>query len=345
MSPTKVGDPVLLFITNRRLLEGSRSQVGRAVHFDLADNEPSASLYFCVRNGADDCQELTAPVFLRRLRQSPRRQVLFYIHGFDSLPERQIFPNALSLQALCDRLAPGLLEVVPLIWPCDDDFGLLKDYWDDQAAAEFSGLGFARAIGKFQDWRDRMPESEPCLKHVNIVAHSMGARLLRAAVERWAHDYGAPPSFIRNIFLVAPDIGNASLELDGDGRHLAEAARNLVVYFAHDDHALRTSKVVNLRNKVVGRRLGHSGPRDLGRTPRNVVAVDCDSFNSQIDRFGHSYFLADQSERPSPALIHMVQAMQTGRPPLASEESRLIVLAADFGQPFVQTPTRLAAVR
>ena len=334
----------MLFITNRRLVEGPRSQVGRVVHFDLGDNEPSASLFFCVRNGVDDMQELTAPVFLRRLRQSPRQQILFYVHGFNSLPERQIFPNATSLQALCDKLAPSLIEVVPLVWPCDDDFGLLRDYWDDQAAADFSGLAFVRAIGKFLDWRDRKPEGQPCLKHVNILAHSMGARVLRTAIEQWLHDYGAPPSFMRNIFLVAPDIGNDSLEIDKPGGHLAEAARNLVVYFAHDDFALRTSKVMNLNNKVVRRRLGHAGPRDLAHTPRNVVAVDCDSFNNKIDLFGHSYFLGDRVDQPSPALVHMVQAMQTGRPPLASEESRLVILPADYGRPFVATKALAAPV-
>lgn len=304
----------MLFVTNRRLNEGRRSAAGRAVSFDLADSEPGASLYFCRRLAAGAYEEILAAPFFGRLRRSPHQQILLVAHGFDCQPERDIFPRAVELQGLCDQLAPDLVQVVPLVWPCDDDFGLVLDYWDDQAAAEISGHAFARLIGKFTDWRDRTASEDACLKHVNILAHSMGNRLLRAALAKWAGDYGAAPAIFRSIFMAAADVANECLEPGRDGAVIPASARNLVVYHAADDFALRSSKVANVRNKIVSRRLGHTGPERLDKVPANVVAVDCDAFNSAYDRLGHTYFLSDGRGRPGAALRHLVETLRTGRP-------------------------------
>ncbi|MDX6750916.1 alpha/beta hydrolase [Geminicoccaceae bacterium 1502E] len=330
----------MLFITNRRLLEGTRSRVGRSVRFDLADNQPGPSLFFCRRIGPEAYEELTAPVFLGRLRRSGRQQVLVYVHGFNCLPEPKVFPDAQRLQDLCDLLAPGMVEVVPLVWPCDDDLGLLVDYWDDQDAAEFSGLGFARGIGKFLDWRDRAAPEEQCLKHMNLLAHSMGNLVLHTALAKWGRDHGGLHGTFRNIFMMAADLPNDCLEPGRGGEELAAAARSVVVYHANDDFALRSSKIVNLRNKIVSRRLGHTGPRDPARVPRNVVVIDCDSVNSEYDRLGHSYFLADRQGAPGVVLQHLVASMRAGHPPaaLASPAGALAAAAGNDDRPPLARP-------
>jgi esterase/lipase superfamily enzyme len=303
----------MLFVTNRRIEGPRRSQAGRAIRFALDDDEPGASLYFCQREGPERYLELTAMPFFGRLRRSARQQVLFFVHGYSCQPERRIFPDALRLQGLCDAVAPDLVEVVPLIWPCDDDFGLVLDYWDDQRSAEASGLALSRVLGKFIAWRDRLGTEETCLKHVNVLAHSMGNRVLATALAAWAQDYGTVPALFRNVFMVAADVANDVFTPDRPGAVIAGAARNVVVYHAADDFALRSSKVVNVRHKIVRRRLGHTGPADLEAAPRNVVAVDCDGFNSCYDRFGHSYFLADPDGRPGTMLRHLVETVGTGR--------------------------------
>ena len=195
----------MLFVTNRRIEGSRRSEAGRSICFAPGDPEPGASLYFCQRLGPDRYVELTATPFFSRLRRSPRRQVLFFVHGFSCQPEKRVFPDALQLQTLCDALEPGLVEVVAVVWPCDDDFGLLLDYWDDQHSATVSGFALARMLGKFGAWRDRLGTGETCLKHVNVVAHSMGNRVLATALASWAHDYGVVPALFRNLFLVAAD--------------------------------------------------------------------------------------------------------------------------------------------
>lgn len=316
----------MLFITNRRINESRRSQAGRTITLALDDPEPGTSLWFCQRTAAGRYVELTAAPFLGRLRRSVRAQVLLYLHGFNCQPEERTFPDAQRLQALLDVLAPGLVEVVPLVWPCDNDFGLVLDYWDDQRAADMSGLAFARLMGKFIAWRDRLGTEETCLKHVNVLAHSMGNRVLGTALATWARDHGAVPAMFRNVLMAAPDLANDVFAPAGPGAVIAGAARNVVVYHAADDFALRSSKVVNVRNRLVRRRLGHTGPADLAAAPANVVAVDCDGFNSRYDRFGHSYHLADPEGRPGALLQHAVAALRTGRVEGAGPDRRRIVL-------------------
>lgn len=316
----------MLFVTNRRLVEGRHSAAGRAVGFDLSDSEPCASLFFCRRYAAGQHEELLARRFFDRLSASPRSQILFFIHGFNCQPEPNVFAAALELQRLCDLADPTLVEVVPLIWPCDDDFGIVLDYWDDQTAAEISGIVMSRVIGKFLDWRERAASKSACLKHVNILAHSMGNRLLRAALAKWRADYGVAPALFRSIFLVAADLANDCLERGGSGEAITEAARNVIVYHAADDFALRSSKVANLRHKVVGRRLGHSGPERIELAPANVVAVDCDTVNNGKDPLGHSYFLADRCGAAGAVAQHVIETLATGRPARLAAGQRNLVL-------------------
>ncbi len=322
----------MLFLTNRRIEGGRRSEAGRAITLAPNDPEPGVSLYFCQRLGPERYLELTSAPFFARLRRSPWQQILFFVHGFNCQPERQIFPDALRLQGLCDALAPGLAEVVPVVWPCDDDFGVTLDYWDDQRNADVSGLVMARAFGKFMAWRDRLGLEEGCVKHANVLAHSMGNRVLAAAMGGWANDYGAVPAAFRSLFLAAADLANDVFAPGRPGTVLADAARNVVVYHAADDHALRSSKVANLRHKLVRRRLGHTGPAVLDAAPANVVAIDCDGFNSCYDRFGHSYFLGDPAGRPSPLVEHLVETLRTGRV-AGLAAGRRMILAGPLARP------------
>ncbi len=340
----------MLFVTNRRLDGSRRSQAGRKITFAADDNEPGASLFFCERQAPEQYLELTALPFFGRLRRSVRRQVLFYVHGFNCQPEARVFPDAERLQRLCDLLAPGLLEVVPLVWPCDDDFGLVLDYWDDQQAATVSGLALSRILGKFIAWRDRLGSEDTCLKHVNILAHSMGNRVLATALASWAQAYGAVPALFRHVFMAAADVANDVFAPGQPGPMIAAAARNVVVYYAADDLALRSSKIVNLRNRIVRRRLGHTGPAEPDQTPRNVIAIDCDDFNSRYDRFGHSYFLADPDGQPGAALRHLVATVTTGRVAGVAPDGRHLLLreggpppAANTDRPMPQAPAADAA--
>ena len=313
----------MLFVTNRRfeqgpgatMVDGASPPDPRKVDFNLDDSEPASAVHFCERMSAGIYREVYSAPFMQRLKDSDVDQLLLYIHGFNNLPEDHIFPRADELQELCNATRPGKFEVVPLIWPCDNDLGIIRDYWDDQKAADASAIGFSRILGKFLSWRDKQVDSDtPCYKRINIIAHSMGNRVLRGTLESWARDYGALQGVFRNIFMVAADVVNETLEIGDSGQYIPSACRNLTVYFANDDFALRSSKVTNLKNKIVSRRLGHTGPEHMAKVPRNVYAIDCDDFNNTLDTpTGHTYFLRDDNGYPSPVFNHMMRSMLTGR--------------------------------
>jgi len=320
----------MLFITNRHFNEGKKSVAGRKVTFDLEDNEPAVSVFFCERGGKGKYVELMSAGFFQKLWDMKCKQILLYIHGFNNFPEgkNQIFERAGTMQNMIP--AGDKVLVIPMIWPCDNDLGIVKDYWDDQKSAEASSAGFARVLGLFLKWRDEKTDPlNPCTVRINMLAHSMGNRVLRYSLASWVNDYGSVPLIFRNVFLAAADIANESLEPDEAGGHIAESARNVVVYHASDDLALRSSKVSNLKNKVVSRRLGHSGPEDMDKVRDNVYSVDCDDFNNTYDKpMGHSYFLTDPKGKDGAVFKHMIQAMKTGR--VQTEADNRLILRKNY---------------
>lgn len=320
----------MLFITNRALKEGYLTVPGRKVSFDLDDNSAQHSLYYCRRTSKGKYTEIGSGHFLQELKDARCKQLLIYIHGYSNLPEPSIFPRAQKLQRMFDAKKRGMVQVVPVIWPCDNDLGIVKDYWDDQKAADASGFSFSRLLERFESWRNENDNiAAPCLKRINVLAHSMGNRVLRETMRMWAkYDrYGSVPLLFRNTFMVAADVVNESLERSHSGRFICDASRNVVVYYASDDLALRASKVSNLKNAVASRRLGHSGPEDMKKVPANVYAVDCDDYNTRYDSpKGHSYFLDGTGSQPGVVFNDIFNAIERGRVTGENPDQRSFVL-------------------
>ena len=306
-----------------------QTEIGRKVQFDLANNEAAQSVYYCERGREGEYVEIGSEAFMQRIKNMKCRQVLFYLHGYSNLPEPDVYPRTEHLQSMCDAKKKDEVLVVPMVWPCDAGLGLVKKYYNDQIAADSSAVAYARVFGKFLDWREKNLEGEdPCLKRVNVLAHSMGNRVLRGAMSA-AMRYFCPqglPLVFRNTFLVAADVVNESLEPGQEGAAIPMTSRNVVVYYASDDLALRASKVANVANSVASRRLGHSGPEDMTKVPKNVFAVDCDDVNTDYDfPKGHSYFL-DNGEKgakrkPGKVFEHIWQTILTGRTPNLADAS------------------------
>lgn len=322
----------MLFITNR-FPKGSLDQTPKPgaarkpFIFHPKNNTPANSVFFCEIDDDGSTYEVGGMNFMSRLRASDYRQVLLYIHGFSNQPG-DVFRNAREFQALCDasdkktqdREKKAGVVVVPVIWPCDDDLGIVKDYWDDQKSADGSAQAFSRALSIFLKWREseaNEPEVAPCLKRINVLAHSMGNRVLREALCAW-NRYDLPdglPLIFRNTFLVAADIENESIHRGERGQLICDASRNVVVYFASDDLALRASKASNLKNKIASRRLGHTGPENMDLAPKNVYVVDCDDVNNDYDPpKGHSYFRSGRTPgQPGVVFDHIHACLREGR--------------------------------
>lgn len=309
----------MLFVTNRFPRQSIKTRRGRRFDFDLDNNAGSNSIFFCRRENQGEYTEIGNVAFLNGLKESAYRQILIYIHGYSNLPE-DVFAGAQELQRLCDRKKRREALVVPVVWPCDNDLGAVQDYWDDQKAADLSAFAFARALEKFIAWRNSQrhnPDAAQCLKRINVLAHSMGNRVLRGTLENWQrYDLAnGVPLMFRNAFLVAADIVNESLQKGQSGEPICHASRNVAVYYAADDLALRASKTVNLANGIASRRLGHTGPEGMAVMPSNVYAIDCDDVNTILDpECGHAYFLSGtRAGVPGPVFEHIFQAILSGR--------------------------------
>ena len=321
----------MLFITNRAPKGSIRTRKNRSFSFDLNNNAPGNSVYYCKCTGKGQYTELGSSDLLQRLKESKRRQLLLYIHGYSNLPD-DVFRGAEEFQRLCDNEAENEVEVVPLIWPCDNDFGIVKDYWDDQKAADASAASFARLLLRFLAWRQQDADdgNEPCYKRINVLAHSMGNRVLREALAYAVrYDLGdGMPLIFRNTFLVAADIVNESIHKGETGEAICHASRNVLVYYASDDLALRASKAANLKHRIASRRLGHTGPEDMRRTPGNVFAIDCDDVNTIYDDpKGHSYFRSGETHgQPGRVFEHIMATICSGRPDKMDSRNREYVV-------------------
>lgn len=327
----------MLFITSRLPTRNTEPELNANFVFDLGNNASSRAFYCCRRKKKDSYEEIGSKGMLSEIKASKHRQVLLYLHGFSNMPET-VFKNVEEFQSLCNKKKPGEVLAVPVIWPCDNDLGIVKDYWDDQKAADQSAFAFARMFQKFMEWRaspEYNPEDDPCLKRINMLAHSMGNRVLRETLANWCR-YDQPqglPLLFRNTFLVAADIVNESLHRGHAGELISHTSRNVVVYYASDDLALRASKVSNLRNAEASRRLGHSGPEDMDLTPKNVYAIDCDDVNTRYDPpKGHSYFRSgDKKGEPGVVFDHIFQTILSGRVFPDDETRKSAILALPGG--------------
>ena len=321
----------MFFITNRVPKEGLKTEVDRSVSFDPQIVTAAQDVFFCERtnNINNSYVERGKDKFFSTLKNCTHEQILLFIHGFNNTVEDAL-EKAIDLHQLLKPKVKVL--VVPLIWPCDDDasHAILGDYYDDQVAACASKVAFARVLGKFYGWRDQ--QKEFCGKRINLLAHSMGNRVLSKALEYWVHHYSPRkqiPLLFRNIFMVAADVPNQVLEAGEEGQYIPQSARNTVIYYAHDDFMLAASKFVNIKHHEWGRRLGSTGPEDMNKVPKNVYEVDCDNFNNKFDPpKGHTYFLDEDVnlDRVSPIINHVATALKTGRIDPSNRSQRLDLL-------------------
>lgn len=365
-----------LYATVRRLLDKAGQPVDepapqppRCVRFAL-DRRPYPKGYFCKyerkdagEHKAEDAgKEIGLDLFLDGLQTAWNSQVLLYVHGTGA-PATVLKENE-RLQEQCDDAEPGLVQVVPVLWPSPD-----RRTWTGGNAPEADaqpaqdapdgtvGVGVGDVLRTLLHWRDNQPLASR--KRISVLAHGTGARVLRDALASWADDTGPPYGAFRNIFLVAADVGQHALETGRPGQRLSDAARNVTVYYANDDWAF--SSPASRRRDAATRRLGQTGPADLSAAAQNVYAVDCDdvyALDRDDGRGGVAaesaespYFFAgsgggerpyppasgdrdhretrdEDHETPGPMVTHLLHALRTGRVD-ADPATRTWVLATE----------------
>ena len=316
-----------MFITNREpILENENKTI-----FSFERYLASQDVFFIEVNNESEFVEIGSAQFFRKISESNVKHIVFYIHDKESFLKENVLYETYQLQKLFDERSTNAerIKVIPLVWPAEY---YNDDFWEFQKAADASAFAFSRFFEMIMKWRGDN-EEEPCMNRVSVLADSMGSRLLRESIKAWAkyeRNYNLPIIF-RNIFLVAPDIVNSTLEKGKDGNLLAQCSRNVSVYFADDDNGLERSFEINLENKISNRLLGRTGPENIDKIPKNVYSINCDDINNKYDALeGHKYFLYNESQEEAGLVFdHIYNSIITGRVKVEPQGSRYMILKED----------------
>jgi esterase/lipase superfamily enzyme len=123
--------------------------------------------------------------------------------------------------------------------------------WEIQAYSGDATIAHTMAVDGLMALLRTIQNSSP-VAEVNLVAHSLGSRVVAAALER----PGGRPPRIRTIVLIAPDLGHDEFE---KSYWLNATPRKIHVFYSRHDFVLaRLSRIMNFKA-----RLGAVGPRDV----------------------------------------------------------------------------------
>ncbi|MFN7180228.1 alpha/beta hydrolase [Hyphomonas sp.] len=242
----------------------------------------------------EEPSELAKYVFLTRITQAGREtflseldealanrgseSALLFVHGFNTP-----FDDALirSAQLSVDLSRRGIFDVgVPVLfsWPSAGRVSL-GDYRGDQDRS----LAAAPYLEEFLD----VLTGNAQIRRINIVAHSMGNRILTEALESYASDYLERKSrgdIEFRIILVAADVDRDIFEATTG--ILDNLQANITIYTSDADRALHVSRVVN--NKL---RLGDTnGDKPFIRANPYYQTVDATGIATELFGLGHNYY-------------------------------------------------------
>lgn len=269
----------------------------------------------------EESSELAKYVFLTRITRAGRDvflaemdqaltnrasdSALLFVHGFNTP-----FDDALirSAQLSVDLSRRGIFDVgVPVLfsWPSAGRVSL-GDYRGDQDRS----LAAAPYLEEFLDVLAGNPE----IRRINIVAHSMGNRILTQALESYAADYlerKQRDDLEFRIILVAADVDRDIFEATTG--ILDNLQANVTIYTSDADRALHVSRVVN--NKL---RLGDTnGDKPFIRANPYYQTVDATGIATELFGLGHNYY----SDNPF-ILGDIVCALAEANPELRALERR-----------------------
>lgn len=195
-----------------------------------------------------------------QLARSRQRDLLLFVHGFNV-----DFESALIRTAQVAYDMPFNGAVVAYSWPTQG--GVTKYRGDEQINAD--------SVQPFADFLRFLIAAVPPDTRINIVAHSMGNRIVMQGIGKLPA-VGAPP--LAQVALCAPDVGVSDFQR-WIPSVLAQTQR-VTLYASSGDSALRTSKWLH--------REPRAGDADPPLVIRGLETIDCSDID--FDFMGHSYY-------------------------------------------------------
>ncbi len=205
-------------------------------------------------------KNLTKDEFLNLLSQSLNNDkedhAFIFIHGYNNSFKDAALRTAQLYYDLSYKGVPILYS-----WP---SIAETEGYFTDAKQIE-------KSINLFQQFITDISKNNPN-KKINIIAHSMGNRLLINAIDKLEKEN--PEIKFENIILAAPDVAKNDF-ISKHYNNIVKSAKNITLYCSKKDIALKASKIINKQN-----RLGYAGKDILKKEPINTVDI------TKVDKCG-----------------------------------------------------------
>ena len=236
-----------------------------------AQHTPNPSHEFSTVEAKILTQTQALTEFDQRIRKTPKRQVLLFVHGFNTKFEEAVYRFA---QISHDSNA----NIVPVLftWPSR---GNLLQYGYDHESASFSRDALENTLQALA--RDRNVDE------ISILAHSMGNWVTLEALRQMSIRNRGLPNKIKNIMLAAPDV-----DFDVFRRQIATIGAKpslFTLFVSRDDEALAVSRQVWGNKPRLGAVDATAEPYQEVLDKDRVQIVDLTQVSS-ADRLGHSKF-------------------------------------------------------
>ncbi len=218
-------------------------------------------------------------------------EVFVFVHGFNNTFEDAARRTAQIAHDLKFKGAPVMYS-----WPSQGKTSL-EAYREDGQMAGWSEehlIEFVTQVAR-----------DSGARRVHLIAHSMGNRIVSAALSRLVHECQTQqiPRF-NEVILSAPDI-DADYFKTAIAPYITQTAQRITIYSSSRDVALKLSSLFNPRAR---KRLGESGD-ELTLFPefKNIDVIDATDVATDLFALNHSY-LAD-----SPTVLNDVARLLAGQ--------------------------------
>ncbi len=233
---------------------------------------------------ASDLNRAQALAWLHKdVAKRPQRQVLVFIHGYNSRFDDAVFRFA---QIVHDSGA----DVTPVLftWPSR---GSLLAYGYDRESAVYSRDALEDLLAGLAN--------DPAVGEISILAHSMGNWLTFEALRQMGIRRGHIPAKIKHVMLAAPDV---DVDIFGaQWRDLGEPTPDVTVFVSQDDRALQVSQRVWGSKARLGQVDPSVEPYRSEFLARKINVLDLTKLNTS-DGLNHGKFAE------SPGVVQLIGA-------------------------------------
>ncbi len=206
-----------------------------------------------------------------RIAKAPRRQVLVFVHGFNTRFEEAVYRLAQIAHDSGATAVPVLFT-----WPSR---GKLLSYGYDHESASYSRDALEKLLQHLA--------SDKSVGEISILAHSMGNWVTIEALRQMAIRNHGLPAKIKDVMLAAPDV-----DFDVFQKQIVQigpASSRFTVFVSRDDEALAASRRVWGDKPRVGAVDPNRPPFRQDLKEDRITAVDLTDVKSD-DPLGHGKF-------------------------------------------------------